>query len=477
MSIGDVSFRNQVQLGVLGKFFSLIVSFLGSVLLARLLGPSNYGIFYFWVAIATILDNPITGWATACRKRLTEDNFPSDEALGSAIIALFVSILPVTLFILFAELLLNNKMSINWSPLYISLLFVGSSIFTINLEILKSTRRFGSSSWVSASRDLIRVLAQGVLVIVGFGVSGMVGGMVMANILITPIVVSFIDVRPAVPSLSSVKSIWKFARSSIPTGLLGTALGRVDVLLLGIFATEVYVGNYQVAYNITLPAMFVSGVAASGLMGRVSNLRSRGDEFIHDINDSLSYVSILSIPLLFGAISLGREVLLIIYGHEYTIATPFLIGLSIHRVIVTQDAILRASIDGLNNPSLNLKITSVTFFLNLTFGFLLLKYVGPIGIVIATVGASVTGYLFRLQVLQRTLSGFYLIPRQVVEQIGAALIMFFMVELIKQHIHVRGLQTLASIVLFGGGVYFLVLMLTSELHKDLLVRSLEEFIR
>lgn len=79
MSIGDTDFGVQVGIGFVGRVVTLFVSFLGAVLLARILarilGSSGYGAFYLLMAVISFLDNPVTGWANACRKRFTEVDF------------------------------------------------------------------------------------------------------------------------------------------------------------------------------------------------------------------------------------------------------------------------------------------------------------------------------------------------------------------------------------------------------------------
>ena len=97
MGIGDADFGVQVGIGFLGRLVAAVVAFLGSIVLARALGPSDYGTFYLLLSIVAFLDNPVTGWAEGCRKRLTEVDFPSGEALGSLIAGMRLASVAVSL--------------------------------------------------------------------------------------------------------------------------------------------------------------------------------------------------------------------------------------------------------------------------------------------------------------------------------------------------------------------------------------------
>ena len=85
MGIGDTNFGVQVGIGFVGRVVGALLAFVGSIVLARALGPTDYGVFYLMLSVVAFLDNPMTGWAEACRKRLTETEFPAGDAIGSTV--------------------------------------------------------------------------------------------------------------------------------------------------------------------------------------------------------------------------------------------------------------------------------------------------------------------------------------------------------------------------------------------------------
>lgn len=446
----------------MGRIATVIIAFLGSIFLARELGPEGYGLFYLFMAIVGIADNPVTGWARACRKRFTEVDFPEDEAIGSLLIG--IAIVSATVFVgtrVGAPVIADFAGNQNAWFLF-SILFVAKVTFSSLIQVLNGTPRFGASSWVIAIRDTVRVLLQVTLVIIGLGVAGMVWGISLASLVLAPIIVYLIGVKPSLPSKRSVLEVWEFARSSIPLGIVGTAKGRMDVVLLGALVGSAPVGNYEIALKMTMPAMFLASVASSGLVGRVSDLNSRDEGIEDDVRNNLGFASLLSIPLFFGAVTIGGPVVVTIYGNEFVQAKSFIAGLALFRLIASQRRILGATINGLDRPDLNLRVSTSVFVLNVGLGVVLLYAIGPIGVVVATVASAAVGYALRAYLMRSLLPSLTLVPNSLVHQVGSALVMAAVVYATREAWSLQNWMVVASIVGLGIAIYFGTLTILSR---------------
>jgi O-antigen/teichoic acid export membrane protein len=163
-----------------------------------------------------------------------------------------------------------------------------------------------------------------------------------------------IRVRPTRPSQEMLASLWQYAQSSIPGGLVGTALNRMDVLLLGLLVSNSVAGEYEVAMRLATPGLLVAGVAAGGITGRVSHLHSRGEEFSAEVRKNLAYASLFAVPMVFGGIIMADAVVVTAYGQKFAGAIPYLVGLSIWILFKSQRIILASTISGMDKPELNL---------------------------------------------------------------------------------------------------------------------------
>lgn len=461
LSIGDSDFGLQVGIGFFGKVATVIVAFLGSIFLARVLGPHGYGTFYLILAVVAVLDNPVTGWARACRKRFTEVDFPRDEAIGSVLIGIGLVSTAIFVIAFLSSPLITRYTGNPEGWFLLSLLFIGKASFSSSLQMLNGTGRFGSSSWVVAGRDVLRVLLQASFVVIGLGVAGMIWGMSLASLLLTPVLLYLIGISPSIPSKQSMKEVWTFARSSIPLGVVGTAKGRMDVILLGVLASTSSVGNYEIALKMTMPAIFLASVAGSGLVGRVSDLQSRDEPIASDIRNNLGYASIVAIPLFFGALTIGTPVVVTVYGSQFAEAGSYIAGLALYRLISSQRRILGATINGLDRPELNLRVSTFVFALNVAIGVALFYIVGPIGVVVATVVSAAVGYVLRAYFVRSLLPTVTLVPWPLVHQFASGLLMGVTVFGVRELRPLRGWMAVLTIVGLGVVVYFTALTLFS----------------
>jgi O-antigen/teichoic acid export membrane protein len=469
VDIGRTDFGVQVSIGVAGRAVAYVIAFAGSIFLARVLGPTEYGAFYLLLSVVAFLDNPVTGWAEGCRKRFTEVDFPSGEAVGAALLAIVVASLAVFAAAWPLAPVITGFTGSSDGWLFLAVLFVGTVSYQAATEMLKGTGYFGANTWVGSGRDALRVLGQAALVLAGLGVAGMVGGMVAANLLLVPVAFYVVGVRPRLPSRETVADIWGYARHSIPGNVVGTAQQRMDRILLGFLASTTVLGNYEVALKLTLPAMFVAGVAQDGLLGRISNRRSRDEDTSRDVQRNLANASIFGVPLFFGALTVGGPVIVTLYSNQYADAVPFFAGLALFRLLRTQKSILIATINGFDRPNLNLRISLVVFLFNLATGVGLLFLVGPIGVVAATVASEVIGYAARGYVVKELVPSVRLWPRPLLEQVASGVVMSAVVLGARALLPLATWPYVIAVVGLGGLTYFACLTLVSHSFRSTVV--------
>lgn len=463
MSVGDVDFGLEISKGVVAKFSMAALGFVGAIIFARELGPAGYGAFYLVLTLVNVLDNPVTGWGAACKKRLSETDFPTDETLGSGFIGVLASvalILPgMFLFVEYADVFGIREMFIPFCVLYISI-----SLFEVSNLMLSGRANFSSAEWSDTLRSAFTLPLQLLLVVVfTLGSTGMVYGLAAATLLTVPYVLHRVGVRPTLPTRQTISRIAGYAKFSIPNGFIGTTQSRVDILLLGaLIATTDTVGYYEVALKLTMPGIFIAGVTSSGLLGRVSNLMSRGDPVEEDITNALAYAGLLATPLFFGALAIPEPLLVTIYGGAFRTAAPFLAGLALYRLLSTQVNQLTSVIAGLDRPDVNMWLSAAALILNVVLGYALLRTIGPVGVVVATIASECLKYLVSAYVIKRNLPAVRLVSRPLLQQLGAGVIMYVIVEQSYQVTGVRSWIDLALLLAIGGVTYFGILVAVSR---------------
>lgn len=463
MSAGEADFGLEISRGVLAKFTMAIIGFAGSIVFARLLGPGGYGAFYIVLTLVNILDNPVTGWGIACKKRISEADFPTAEALGSGLIG--AAILPLVIIpIVYVGNHVTGLYNLRGLFVPFSVLFVAICFFAATNRILSARSNFAAAEWSDTLRSLFTTPLQLALVLIGLETAGMVYGLAIATLLTLPYVLYRIDVAPVLPSRESLGSIASYAKYSVPNGFIGTAQSNFDILLLGAVLTSSAVGSYQVAMQLTLAGTFIGAVTSKGLMARVSDHWSRGnrDAVIDDVTNSLGFTSILAIPIFFGAAAMPNSLLVTVFGSQYAGIGSVLVGLALFRVIKMQSRQLTSTVAGLNRPDINTRISAVVLVLNVGLGYILLLEYSIIGVVVATVVSEIVQYGALGYVIKQHLPNVPLFTRPLRHQLLAGTVMFAIVDRFHAVIGVSWWGELGFLIGIGGVVYFITLTALSE---------------
>jgi O-antigen/teichoic acid export membrane protein len=448
-------FGVQVGIGTLGQVAMMLIGFGGSVVLARVLGPVEFGAFYALLAVVSVLRRPISGWAAGCRKRFREIEFPGREAMGATLlgVGLWTVVTGLGTWAVRGQIATYSGRPDGW--LLLSALLFGLGGFSACVDVLRASRQFGTGNWLVAVRELARVVFQiGLVLGAGLGVLGMVGGMVLGNLVVVPIVLVLIGVPPAVPTRARLADIWTFARASIPRSVLSTGQDRIDVILLGVLAGSGVVGNYEVALKLTIPALLVTGTVVDGLLGRISDRRSRGQDVARDVQNTLGYASLFAIPLFAGALVIGEPVVVTIYSSQYASAGAFVAGLALFRVVRTQKKVLAAVVDGFDRPAWGLKVSVVVFLLNLILGVGLYLHIGAIGVVAATVISEFVAYAGLALLVRRLVPAAPVLPRALLDQVAAGVLMAVVIGGLRWLLGLPTWWAVFAYVGLGGVTYF-----------------------
>lgn len=457
----EISLGWETTKALVGKFGQAATGFMGVLIFTRMVGKSDFGGFYLLQTLVIIADRPIRGFGEAVQKRWSEDDAAKEEILGSVLVVNTCAILVAGVSALLFQDLLVSYTSLDGAPLLFATLF-GSLAFFFSFQQMMGAEGWpAKQAWNDTLRSFLTLPLQVVLVVSGLGALGMGYGLAAATIFVVPVAIYFVRVRPSPPSKETIRSLWTYTRYSTPAAIVGKAYDRIDVLLLGFLVGTTPVANYEVALKLTIPAIFVSGILASALMPKISNTISKGGEFVDDITHSVSYTSILAIPIFFGALAIPKPLVVTAFEPRYGDAAPYLVGLALYQVISTQTVIYSQTLAGMDLPNVELKIRTLTLSLNVIVGVALALLIGPIGIVVATVLAESVKYIMSVSCVVRRVDGIGVVPRPLVMQVISGLTMFFVVDLLQQKILIQSWLNLGSIIGIGVFVYGISLVTIS----------------
>ncbi len=465
---GEMDLGIEVSKGLVAKLVQAVLGFAGTIVFANILGPVGFGGFYLLLSVVDIVDKPVVGgWASASKKRFSEGDFPREAVVGAQTLFNLGMLAVVAAGAYAARGWLASYTGLDYAAPLLLVLFAPIVFFYPFQNMVAAKGLVGRQVWTDTFRSVLTLPLQLAFVLLEFGAAGMALGLGGATALTLPVTYYTLATRPAIPGPAEVRSLWAFARHSIPKSMVSKVFDRYDSLLLGLLLGPAAVGDYQVALKLTVPAMFVATIAGSALMPKVSNLRSQGEAVVDDVTNTLAFASVLAIPIFFGALAIPRPLVVTLYSGQYADATTLLVGLAAFRVVRTQSNPLQRAIDGLDRPDVNLKISGTTLALNVVAGYALVTVVGAVGVVVATLGAEVLRYALASTVVRGELPGVDLLPRPVVEQAAAGLVMFAVVYGAAQAVSIRSWPYLVVVVGVGAAVYGAVLFAVSSQVRGL----------
>lgn len=464
------NFGLEVSKAVVAKFIQAILGFAGIIIFARVLGPTDFGGVYLLISVVGVLKQ-VTGYEGAAKRRFAEADVDNREIVGA--VGLFnVAVIVMTAV---AALAFERHLVAYFGLEDAAWLLIGLMsalvLFSPYQTLLAARGLLSRQMWIDTVRSVLTIGLQLTLILLGFGASGVIYGTVGATLLCLPLTQHALRVTPSIPSRETVRSLWEYTKYMIPTSLIGKVYNEYDMILIGFLVTQNAVGYYQAALKLTVPAIFLSQVASSGLMSEVSTLHSRSESFSRELTNTLSFTSLLSIPLFFGALAIPEWLVVTVYEPAFRSAATLLVGLALYQVVRSQSSLYRQTLFGMDRPDKMFRIDVVTLGLNLILGFVLVLELGALGAVIATVIAESLRYAMSAYVVRNSVEGVELFPRPILHQVLAALTMFAVVTGAEYIVASRSVVALLAVVGLGVSTYFATLTLVSPQFRHT-VRSI-----
>lgn len=385
-----MSMSGEVLSGTVAKAILAVAGLAGGIYFARVLGPAAFGSAYLLLSIAHTIDRPVDGVARAAKQRIAAADAPPGELLGAQFLTTGAWVASLAVAVYAAGDLLASYTGFGAAVPFLLAILATESVFAAVRPLLQGRGRVGASLWVEAGVKVLAIAMQVVLIHFGYGVAGWVAGLAIANLVGLPVMVCLIGTAPRRPSVGALRSLWGFAKYSAPTAVTGKFYSRLDMFLIAAVLAPAVVGYYEAAFKLTFVATMLSNIVSSSLMPKVGALASEGDLGLvsQNIRNARSFSSIIGIPIVFGSLAIGPELVRVVYGPEYGPAALLLVVIGVAKVLETQAGPLISALNGLDRPAAVLKMTLAAMFANVVVGLPLLVAFGAAGIVVGSMAAE-----------------------------------------------------------------------------------------
>lgn len=177
---------------------------------------------------------------------------------------------------------------------------------------------------------------------------------------------------------------------------------KMNTILLKMFTSSAVVGEYTAAFNLMQALIFIPTVYSTAIMPIFSKFYvDRKDMLDYSYKKSLKYLTLLSIPIVFGTMVLSDKIIMFIYGASYVNTIDILRIIIWALPAIFLSYILGISIASINKQHETVKATFICLILSTVGNLILIKYFGGIGAAMITVLNEISMVVFYLYIMHR----------------------------------------------------------------------------
>ncbi len=386
------SVKNKIFSGMFWKFgeriLAQIVSFIVSVVLARLLLPEEYGIVSIVLIFITIADVFVSSGFTSAliqRKDATNEDFSTIFYCSLA-----VSILTYVILFLFAPLIANfyNMSELTLVVRVFSLKLIISAYNSVQHAYVSRHMIFKRFFFSTLFGTLVSGIVGIILAYKGFGVWALIA-QYFVNAIIDSLVLSFtIPWHPQlVFSKKSAKELMSFGWKVLAADLSGSFFDQLRTLIIGKVYTPADLAFYNKGKQ--APAMLTDNMSTTimtVLFPAIANESDNKDKVKNLARQALRTMSFVIFPMMIGCAFVARPLVLTLLTSKWESCIVYMQILSIMSALSIIGSTSLQVIKAVGKSDTLLKLE----FIKKPIYFALLM----IGVSISVLGVAITGLIY-----------------------------------------------------------------------------------
>jgi stage V sporulation protein B len=341
-----------------GQLIAIAGSYATHLVVARGLGPEEYGIYGVILGVVSTVSLVLTaGLPEAIAKFASEDpaRAPAIFAIGLRLQMAFAVVVGAAYAAaspIIARVLNDSSLTpvLAWSALSMP----PAAAYALLVGALNGQRRFGVQAALIGGYGAIRFVAIAGLSML-FHIAGAVAGLVAAPAVVVASTLRLLPLRGPRAEVDSA-ALWRFARPVIFFTVSLNLLMSVDLFVAKALATEpAQVGFYTAAATISKIPYFAFGSLGVVLLPVVS--AAQDPATVRPlIRTAVRFLLLGSLMVASVLVSLSVQILRVLYGAAYTSAALPLALLSVSGTLFTLFFVVAYALNGLGQPKLGMRL-------------------------------------------------------------------------------------------------------------------------
>lgn len=288
------------------------------IIIARLIGPTEIGIFAIVAAVAGVVD--IFRDAGLAQSFISEkDSDPVNDRAYGTLALLIAAILALATFssrAWFAKVL--HQPELEWGLTVISATFLISGFSTIPFAKLQREARFKEASLVEIAALVASYAVAAVLAFSGFGYRALVLQMLTRVVLLTGAAYVLAPVGFGALRKEFVLPLWRRSTTILFGSVISSMYTLADNLLIARLFGSSATGLYATAFNVAMkPVELISWPLSRTMFVAYSRAQADMERLRHVFYKSVTGAALLTLPLYAFLLTQGSEVVLALYGTRF----------------------------------------------------------------------------------------------------------------------------------------------------------------
>lgn len=418
VELGKSSATGSFQLFV-GVVASTIIMALGTIILARLMTPEDYGLYSiaFIPSYMAVLfrdwgiNSALTKYTAGLRAENKEEQ--TYEIIASGIIfeaatGFVLSILIISLSGFLASTVFQRPESSFLIATASTIIFAGALV-TASQSIFVGFERMELVSLTSICQAIAKTVASPILVLLGYSVLGATLGYAISFLVAAAIGLSvlyfsiFRKLRAKAPKTISLKTTLKKMLSyGLPlsiASIISGFLAQFYAFLMAIYCADAMIGNYQVATQFATILTFFTTPISTVLFPAFSKINPREEsELLKTVfTSSVKYTSFFLIPATMAMMALSKPMISTLFGEKWTYAPFFLTLYVISNLYALFGSLsLGNLLAGLGETRTQMKLSLITLGVGGPLALWLIPSIGIVGLILTSVTAGAPSLLLGL---------------------------------------------------------------------------------
>ena len=392
---------------LIGQISSTLILAFGVLIVARILGPTDFGSFnkaQSVVQIAVLVIN--LGVHQAMIKYLAQFRYEGKTdhlrifIEAGVIITAFTSILSTFLVYSLSGRIANdifNEAEQEIFIKYLSISIIGQAFSTLAQGITVGYERMELRSIISVSYSFVKSIVSPILVFIGLGTLGAVLGHTSPILLsgaLGLVIIFFIHRNQIsdgilITHTHAIKTILKYGFPLYLSSLLSGLLPQFYITMLGSWETTKYslteindlIGNYSVVLNFGVLLSFVTLPIGTTIFPLFSKLEHNKNELEFLYRNAVKYSTLLGYPIIFIIIALSKQIITVLFNDRYVFAPYYLRIYMLTFLLIGLGSVCNGSLlSGQNRNDVNFKSTLCKFIVSLPLSYYAIQRHGVVGL-------------------------------------------------------------------------------------------------